>query len=152
MSLLKDRFAKIDVQSAKEFVEEKVKVVKDIPAPVAAPAPKKVSESEMRLAAISTLSNEIQDADIGAKSKGLQKANLFLSEKTELALKRAILIHEHTKSHVKEVVITQRAVEHTFLVGEALKSLAFSGDADAIKLLEKIKAAGIDDYRVYKRQ
>lgn len=148
MSLLKDKFAKIDVQSAKEFVDEKVKVVDATPAP----APKKVTESEMRLATISKLSTEIYDADIGAKSTGTQKANLFMSQKSSLSLKRAILVQEQEKKHNRDVVVAQRAVEHCFLIGEELKYLALMGDKDAIKMLEKIKAAGVEDYRVYKRQ
>ncbi|WP_350613186.1 hypothetical protein [Pseudomonas sp. HY7a-MNA-CIBAN-0227] len=141
---LKDKLKKIDVPSAKQFVDEKV--------PVNEVAPVKVTESEMRLANISKLSAEIYDADIGAKSKGLQKANLFVSEKTDAALKRAILVQEHEKKHNRDVVVVQRAVEHCFLIGEELKHLAFMGDKDAIKILEKIKAAGVEDFRIYKRQ
>jgi hypothetical protein len=143
-----NRFKKAPVQSPQEFVAEKLNDV----VVETAPAPKKVTESEMRLATISKLSTEIYDADIGAKSTGTQKANLFMSQKSSLSLKRAILVQEQEKKHNRDVVVAQRAVEHCFLIGEELKYLALMGDKDAIKMLEKIKAAGVEDYRVYKRQ
>lgn len=148
---LLNRFKKLPVQSPEELVESKGDDnVSDLLAE--ATLPKKVTESEMRLATISKLSTEIYDADIGAKSTGTQKANLFMSQKSNLSLKRAILVQEQEKKHNRDVVVAQRAVEHCFLIGEELKYLALMGDKDAIKMLEKIKAAGVDDYRVYKRQ
>lgn len=148
---LLNRFQKIPVQSPEELVESKGDDnVSDLLAE--AMLPKRVSKNEIRLAAIGKLSGEIYEADLSAKSTESQKANLFMSQKTNLALKRAILINDHEKKHEKEVVIAQRAVEHCFLIGEELKYLAFIGDKDAIKMLERIKAVGVEDYRVYKRQ
>lgn len=147
---LLNRFKKLPVQSPEELVESKDgDSVSELLAQ--ATLPKKTSKTDLRLAAISKLSDEILAADLGVKSTESQKANLFLSQKTNIALKRAILVNDHQKKHEREVVIAQRAVEHCFLIGEEIKYLAMIGDEDAIKFLQKLEEKGIDDYRVYKR-
>lgn len=147
MSNVKDRFSKIDVQSAKEVISNKVQVVN------AAPAPKlKVTEEEMNLAAIKTITTQIDKADISVRAVRKKKDNLNLTEKSELQLERAILVADAMKTSKREVVVGQRLIEELFMIGEHLKHLAFTGDKTAIKMLEDMRKTGIVDDYVYKKK
>lgn len=66
MSNVKDRFSKIDVQSAKEVISNKVQVVNAAPAPHVAKV--KVTEEELQLASIKSLSSQIDKADISVRA------------------------------------------------------------------------------------
>lgn len=150
MSNVKDRFSKIDVQSAKEVISNKVQVVDTAPAKYT-PKPK-VTEEEMNLAAIKTISKQIDNADISVRAVRKKKDNLNLTEKSELQLERAVLVAEAMKTSKREVVVGQRLIEELFMIGEHLKHLAFTGDKTAIKMLEDMRNAGIVDDYVYKKK
>lgn len=77
---LLNRFKKLPVQSPEELVESKDDdSVSELLAQ--ATLPKKTSKTDLRLAAISKLSDEILAADLGVKSTESQKANLSCLKK-----------------------------------------------------------------------
>lgn len=150
MSNIKDRFSKIDVQSAKEVIGNKVIVADATPAPH---VPKvKVTEEELQLASIKSLSNQIDKADISVRAVRKKKDNLNLTEKSELQLERAILVADATKQSKRQAVVAQRVIEELFMLGERLKYLAFTGDKAAIKMMEDMREAGIVDEYIYKKK
>lgn len=150
MSNVKDRFSKIDVQSAKEVISNKVLVADATPTPH---VPKvKVTEEELQLASIKSLSSQIDKADISVKAVRKKKDNLNLTEKSELQLERAILVADATKQSKRQAVVAQRVIEELFMLGERLKYLAFTGDKAAIKIMEDMREAGIVDEYIYKKK
>lgn len=150
MSNVKDRFSKIDVQSAKEVISNKVLVADATPTPH---VPKvKVTEEELQLASIKSLSNQIDKADISVRAVRKKKDNLNLTEKSELQLERAILVADATKQSKRQAVVAQRVIEELFMLGERLKYLAFTGDKAAIKMMEDMREAGIVDEYIYKKK
>lgn len=150
MSNIKDRFSKIDVQSAKEVISNKVIVADATPA--AHVAKVKVTEEELQLASIKSLSSQIDKADISVRAVRKKKDNLNLTEKSELQLERAILVADATKQSKRQAVVAQRVIEELFMLGERLKYLAFTGDKAAIKMMEDMREAGIVDEYIYKKK
>ena len=150
MSNIKDRFSKIDVQSAKEVISNKVIVADATPAPHVAKI--KVTEEELQVASIKSLSSQIDKADISVRAVRKKKDNLNLTEKSELQLERAILVADATKQSKRQAVVAQRVIEELFMLGERLKYLAFTGDKAAIKMMEDMREAGIVDEYIYKNK
>lgn len=150
MSNVKDRFSKIDVQSAKEVISNKVLVADATPTPHVPKA--KVTEEELQLASIKSLSSQIDKADISVRAVRKKKDNLNLTEKSELQLERAILVADATKQSKRQAVVAQRVIEELFMLGERLKYLAFTGDKAAIKMMEDMREAGIVDEYIYKKK
>lgn len=150
MSNVKDRFSKIDVQSAKEVISNKVLVADATPTPHVAKV--KVTEEELQVASIKSLSSQIDKADISVRAVRKKKDNLNLTEKSELQLERAILVADATKQSKRQAVVAQRVIEELFMLGERLKYLAFTGDKAAIKMMEDMREAGIVDEYIYKKK
>lgn len=148
---LLNRFKKIPVQSAEELVEEKSTETEAALPPRHTPVVK-VSEEELQLASIKSLSSQIDKADISVRAVRKKKDNLNLTEKSELQLERAILVADATKQSKRQAVVAQRVIEELFMLGERLKYLAFTGDKAAIKMMEDMREAGIVDEYIYKKK